>query len=50
MAIGAVSAAVNKTPTVASTAAGAKTLRNVCSRVRRPPSNRMRASAIDPTV
>ncbi len=50
LATGAVSAAVSMTPMVASTSAGATTLRKVAKRVRRPPSNRMRASAIEPTI
>ena len=50
LATGAVSSAVISTPTVASVTAGASTLRNVASRVRRPPSNRISASAIEPTV
>src|SRR5260370_416728 len=46
---GPVSAAVSRTPTVASTSEGASALRNVASRVRRPPSNRIKASATAPT-
>ena len=49
VATGAVSAAVSRTPTVASTSAGASTLRKVAKRVRKPPSNRIRASATEPT-
>ena len=49
-ATGAVNAAVIRTPTVASVTAGASTLRNVAKRVRKPPSNRMSASAIEPTT
>ena len=49
-ATGAVSAAVTRTPTVASRPAGASTLRKVASFVRKPPSNRMRPSATEPTV
>ena len=49
LATGAVSKVVIRTPTVASVAAGASTLRKVASRVRRPPSNRISASAIEPT-
>ena len=49
-ATGAVSAAVIRTPTVASRVAGASTLRKVEKRVRKPPSNRISASAIEPTV
>ena len=49
-ATGAVSAVVIRTPTVASSPAGASTLRKVASRVRRPPSNRIRPSATEPTV
>ena len=50
LASGAVSAAVTRTPSVASNPAGASTARKVFSRVRSPPSNRMRARAIEPTV
>ena len=50
LATGAVSKVVISTPTVASVAAGASTLRKVANRVRRPPSNRISASAIEPTV
>ena len=50
LAIGAVSSVVISTPTVASVVAGASTLRKVAKRVRRPPSNRISASAIEPTV
>ena len=49
-ATGAVSVAVIRTPTVARSPAGASTLRKVASRVRRPPSNRIRPSATEPTV
>ena len=49
-ATGAVNPAVIMTPTVASVAAGASTLRKVASRVRKPPSNRISASAIEPTT
>ena len=49
LATGAVNPAVIMTPTVASVAAGASTLRKVASRVRKPPSNRISASAIEPT-
>ena len=49
LATGAVSAAVSMTPTVASISEGASTLRKVEKRVRRPPSNRISASAIEPT-
>jgi len=50
LATGAVNAAVSSTPKVASAEAGASTVRNVPKRVRRPPSNRISASAIEPTV
>jgi hypothetical protein len=50
LATGAVSAAVNSTPTVASVIAGPSTLRKVAKRVRKPPSNRISASAIEPTT
>ena len=50
LAIGAASSAVTSTPAVASTMAGASTLRKLAKRVRRPPSNKMSASAIEPTV
>ena len=50
LATGAVSKVVISTPTVASVTAGASTLRKVAKRVRRPPSNRISASAIEPTV
>ena len=50
LATGAVSTVVIRTPAVASVAAGASTLRKVASRVRRPPSNRISASAIEPTI
>ncbi len=49
LATGAVSKVVIRTPAVASVAAGASTLRKVARRVRRPPSNRISASAIEPT-
>ena len=49
-ATGAVKAAVSNTPTVASVTAGASTLRKVANRVRKPPSNRINASAIEPTT
>src|SRR6185295_74913 len=49
-ATGAVRSAVISTPTVASVTAGPMTLRRLAMRVRRPPSNRISASAIDPTV
>lgn len=49
-AIGAVSVAVISTPTVASRPAGPSTLRTVASLVRKPPSNRIRPSATQPTV
>ncbi len=50
LATGAVNAAVSNTPTVASVTAGASTLRKVANRVRKPPSNRISASAIEPTT
>ena len=49
-AAGAVSPAVISTPTVASIPAGPSTLRKVANLVRRPPSNRIRPSATEPTV
>ena len=42
-------AAVRSTPTVASSIEGASTPRSEESRVRRPPSNRITESAIEPT-
>ena len=50
IAAGAVSAAVITTPAVDSVTAGPSTLRKVWNRVRRPPSNRIRPSATEPTV
>jgi len=50
LAAGATSRAVSKTPTVASIIEGARTLRMLAKRVRRPPSNRISASAIEPTA
>jgi hypothetical protein len=50
LATGAVNAAVSRTPAVASVTAGPSTLRKVANRVRKPPSNRMSASAIEPTT
>ena len=49
-ATGAVSNVVISTPTVASVTAGPSTLRRLAKRVRSPPSNRINASAIEPTV
>ena len=48
-ATGAVISAVSSTPRVASTMDGASTVRMVWKRVLRPPSNRISASAIEPT-
>ena len=50
LATGAVSAAVSSTPAVASVIEGAMTLRKVANLVRSPPSNRISASAIEPTT
>ena len=47
---GATRTAVISTPAVASVTAGASTLRKLASRVRKPPSNRINASAIEPTA
>jgi hypothetical protein len=44
-----VSTALSSTPTVASSIVGASTRRTVAKRVRRPPSNRMIASASEPS-
>ncbi|MEY9823060.1 hypothetical protein ABIF75_006706 [Bradyrhizobium japonicum] len=49
LANGAVISAVRSTPTVASTTEGASTVRMLAKRVFRPPSNRIRASATEPT-
>ncbi|MGY3371222.1 hypothetical protein ACVWZL_008347 [Bradyrhizobium sp. GM2.4] len=46
---GAVISEVSSTPTVASTMEGASTVRMLAKRVRKPPSNRIRASATEPT-
>ena len=48
-AIGAVMTAVSRTPTVASTAEGASTVWMLLNRVFNPPSNRISASATEPT-
>ena len=50
MATGATIADETSTPMVASEPAGKSTLRKVAKRVRKPPSNRISASAIEPTV
>ena len=50
LATGAITSVVASTPTVASVTAGASTLRKLASRVRRPPSNRISARAMEPTV
>jgi hypothetical protein len=49
-ATGAVSSVVISTPTVDSITAGHSTFLKLAKRVRRPPSNRINASAIEPTV
>ena len=50
LATGAVSSVVISTPAVASITDGATTLRMLAKRVRRPPSNRIKANAMEPTV
>ena len=47
---GAVRTVVTRTPTVANITDGATTLRILAKRVRRPPSNRISARAMDPTA